>query len=166
MRVRLVVLFTAAIALLFLFAILTAKDFPFWDRMYPLVVGTLGLLIALIELASELRRKDEPGEARQRDFVDLAVDEFLLSKAGYRRAARVACWLLGLYLGIWVLGFKIAVTLWFVLFLKLDGRVNWLITTALTALAVFIIFVLFEEFLSIFWPLGLLQQWVDLPWLK
>ena len=165
MRFRPASLVTAFFVLFFGFALFEARNFPSQPQIYPVLTASTGIIFTLLALWRELRGKIN--DVGQEGIMDLAPDRTTPPAIVRRRALRILSWILGLYLGIWVLGFKLAIFLFFVLFLRLEGRANWLLTAILTAFSVYLMVFQFERLLSVFWPTGLLEQWLGeaLPFL-
>ena len=165
MRVNAVVIFTLFISALFAFAVYDAIDFPFAGRLFPLLIGIPALILTLIQLVLDLRAQLKPDKDSVQDFVDVAPDKDIPASVVRARGIRFLSWLLGLHLGIWLVGFKISVPLFFICFLRFEGKARWPLIIGLTAISVYIIFHYFEELLGVFWPKPLLSRWVDIPFL-
>ena len=124
------------------------------------------MVMALLVLVTELRGAG--GEERLRSgtgggVIDLEADRSMPSLVRARKAARVFAWLLVLYLGIWLLGFKIAVVAFLTAYVAIEARSRWFSILGLLALLVFFLF-LFERFLGVYWLEGLLGQWLGERW--
>ncbi|NVM22849.1 MAG: hypothetical protein HWN68_13840 [Desulfobacterales bacterium] len=165
MKFNPVILFSVFLIIVFAFAVFEAKDFAFAGRLFPLIVGIPALILTLVQFFLDLRAKPEGDEVALQDFVDIAPDVSIPLTVVRTRALRFLCWILGLYLGIWVVGFKIAVPLFFIAFMRVEGRARWLLIISLTALSVYAIFYHFEELLGVFWPKPVISRWVEIPWL-
>ena len=158
-------LLTAFFVLLFGYALFEARNFTPQSRIYPILAAGIGFIFTLLALWWELLGKG--GVAEQGGMMDIMPDTSTSPDVVRRRALNVLAWLLALYFGIWILGFKIAIFLFFILFLKLEGRAGWLLTIILTAVSIYLIVFQFEIVLGVFWPEGLLGQLLgeSLPWL-
>lgn len=165
MRFRPVILFTVFLIALFAFAVFEAKDFAFAGRLFPLIVGIPALILTIVQLFLDLKAKPAANGADRQDFVDIAPDLSIPVTVVRTRALRFLSWILGLYLGIWVVGFKIAVPLFFIAFMRVEGKARWILIFSLTALSVYAIFYHFEELLGVFWPKPAISRWVEIPWL-
>lgn len=165
MAVNFRVFFTVFFILLFAFAVFEAKDFAFAGRLFPLTVGIAGLILTLMQLVLDLRAVHRSDEYNSQDFVDIAPDLSIPITVVRTRAVRFLCWILGLYLGIWLIGFKIMVPLFFVAFMRIEGRARWLPIFILTAVSVYAILYYFGELLGIFWPKPLISNWLEIAWL-
>jgi hypothetical protein len=165
MRFRSTSLATAFFVLFFGYALFEAKDFTPQSRIYPIFAAGIGFIFTLLALWLEMLGR--AGAVEQVGLMDIAPDASTPIAVIRKRALRVLCWLLALYFGIWLFGFKIAISVFFILFLKLEGRAGWLLTIILTSVSIYLIVFQFEMMLGIFWPEGILGQWLgsSLPWL-
>ncbi|MFQ5852566.1 MAG: tripartite tricarboxylate transporter TctB family protein [Candidatus Binatia bacterium] len=163
-------LFTLCVVVVAAYAVFTAKGWPPGTGMFPRFVGIPVLVLALIQLIFEAYRSLRPGEARNADTGDLQVDWSMGTGMVTRRALCFFGWLLGLFFGIWLFGFFIAIPLFAFLYLRLQAKEGWLLSSGLT-LGVLVFFVgLFDQILHIHW-LDPLLPWPEallkslLPWL-
>jgi hypothetical protein len=73
-----------------------------------------------------------------------------------QKAGNYLAWLLGLFFGIWIFGFFICIPLYSFLYLKIQAKEKWLLTSCLT-LGVTVFFIgLFDKVLHIHWVKPLL----------
>ena len=149
-------------------AVLDAAGFPFRARLYPMVIGSLVLVLAILFVVRELRRGAEKEEqsGATTGAMDIEIDRSIPVSVIARKATKAFAWFLGLYLAIWLLGFKLAVVVFLAAFVAIEARAKWSVILGLTAVMVFAMFML-ERFLGVFWLEGLLNQWLQepLPWL-
>jgi hypothetical protein len=162
MKLKPRILFTIFLVMLFAFMVFKAMDFPFAGRLFPLVVGIPALILSIVQMVLDLIASPK---ADSQDVVDIAPDKSIPARIVRARAIRFLCWFLGLYLGIWVLGFKIALPLFFIIYMRVEARARWLVVVSLTAISVYAVFYHFEELLGVFWPQCLLSMWLKIPWL-
>ena len=165
MKFRVSILLPVFVTLLFSYVLFGAREFSATAQVFPLVAGTAGLILAVFGLVADLRSGGQV--VGQEGLIDIAPDRSLPAAVTRKRSFRVWGYLLGLYLGIWLIGFKISITLFFLLFLKLEGRMSWLVTVGLTASAILVFFFGFQQVLTLYWPEGLIGQLLQetLPWL-
>jgi hypothetical protein len=149
--------FTIIVGLFFIIMIFLAGNFSFGALIFPVGVAVVCLMLTIIQFVSDLKGKTTEGQV-----YDIAPDRTMAPKLVYQKTAIMFGWLLGLYAGIWLLGFKIGFSIFFVSFLKIDGRCNWVITILLTVVMMGIILA-FEHLLGVYWPAGLIEKYVDLP---
>jgi len=150
-------LFTIIVGLFFVLMIFLARDFSFGAIIFPVGVAVVCLILTIIQFALDLKGKSEEGQV-----YDIAPDRSMAPKVVYQKTAIMFGWLLSLYAGIWLLGFKIGFSIFFVSFLKIDGRCSWVITILLTLVMMGIILA-FEHLLGVFWPAGIIEKYIDLP---
>jgi hypothetical protein len=73
--------------------------------------------------------------------------------------------LIGLYLLTGLIGFKLAIPVYFILFLHREANARWL-TILFSSGIMFIVLNVFEELLGIYWPSNLLHSLIQLPYLN
>jgi len=136
-------LFTAVVIVMLGVALWQSQDFGIRAGLFPWVIGTPTLLLALAQLGKDIkgRRKIEA----QGDIAPAVVR---------RRTIVIISWIIGCFLLIWLLGFSFAVPLLIFLYLKIAGREGWPITLAITLSAWLFFYVLFERTLNVPFPDG------------
>ena len=150
---------------MFAIIVVGTKDFPIEASIFPWIIGIPGLILASAQLVLELRTTKKPVEDSPSDAIDIAADRDLPRRTVYLRGLRVLAWLLGFYLGIWVVGAKIASIALSVAFLRIEGKANWLLTFLITLIAVYLLFFHLTTLLEIFWPSPLIRRWIRIDWL-
>jgi hypothetical protein len=145
------VVFTVCVVILLALALWQSRNFGVRAGLFPWVIGTPTLLLALFQLAKDLRgHKKVSGPA----FEGEGVVEVSPAVAT-RRTLTILGWTVGFFMAIWLLGFSYAVPLTMVLYLKLAGREKWPIT-AVMALGTWVFFyLLFQRMLNVPFPDGL-----------
>lgn len=144
----------------FAYAIFEARTFPATTRPFPFIIAGVGLVLASLLTVQEVKRPKRGVAKQATESVDSDDDSSARGAYHKRRAIRVAEWIAGLYLGTWILGFTIALPLWFLLFLRLDGRFGWPKSLLITAFASYLFLFQLEQAFHLFWPEGLLGQWI------
>lgn len=113
-------------------------------RVVPIVASTFVFVLAAIELIRELRvgfeKKDKPARAPQP--VSPAVS------GERRRLFALFCWMFGLFVAIYILGYPISIFLFVFVFLKLHGR-GWIASFSSAVLTAGVIYFLFMIVLKI-----------------
>ena len=164
MRIVPSTIFTFILLVIALLFVLTAKDFPLRVGLYPLTIGSIMTILCLILLVSDIRRNLagkslEKGTGLPSDFqTDYGLPASIVGK---RFVINIAL-IVALYAGIWLFGFKIAITAFFIMYLTFKGRTRWFVTLGFTATAILFL-VYLDLVIHAFWPEGILKQW--LPWL-
>ena len=143
-------------AFLVVFLIDVMQVGPLNDRVFPMVVGAATLLATLLLIGKMI-----VAPASNPLFWDgEVVGEDAEAEWNFWP---MFAWLLGL-IGLTALfGFVIAITIFFVIFLRVQARLGWgriaILTVAGVGFLLFIASALYRDF-----PPGLLQSLVDLPW--
>jgi hypothetical protein len=146
------VLFTVCVIVLLALALWQSRKFGTRAGLFPWVIGTPTLLLALFQLAKDLwgvRTAPAP------HFEGEATVE-VSSGVATRRTLVIIGWTVGFFVAIWLLGFSYAVPLTMVLYLKLAGREKWTTTAIMTFCTWLFFYLLFERMLNVPFPDGLL----------
>ena len=152
------IVFTAAVALAFAYVVWGSRDLPFLDMVFPMMVGAIGLISGLFVLISQWRVQASKGMHASPANFDADADATDQGQWGFM------AWLMGFGALIWLLGFILALTLFFIAFLKVVAKAGWLRTVILTFIALSILLFVGGTF-NMQMPRGLLQEHVQtLPW--
>jgi TctA family transporter len=149
-----------ALAMLGFFAVSLwdAMRHTFLGQVFPLGVGVVGALFAVILLWHLWRgHEDHPA------FFDYEIVGDHVGQEGTGWLWTGPLWLVGLVAGSALVGFYAAMIGFFVAFLRIRARSGWIQTLILTACASGFILLL-ANMLSLNFPRGLLQDFYDLPW--
>ena len=166
-------LFTLFAAAVFCFVVVTARQWPLGTRLLPWYVGIPMFVLSLVQLGIEFHRSKQPAGPQRgaADTGDLQVDWDIGTRILFYRAAKFFGWLIALILGIWLLGFFVAIPLFAFFYLKLEAKESWLLSLSLTAAAMLFLIGLFEKILHTHWLKPLLP-WPEtllksvLPWVN
>ena len=159
MRFEAKTLFTLFMVVISAYIVVSAWDWPFGTRLFPLIMGFTALILSLLQLVVELYQSAhaKPSDKRE-ETGDLQVDWRMGSGVVARRAGIFFAWLLGFFFCIWIFGFFVAVPLYSFLYLKLQAKESWWLSLALT-FAVFLFFVgLFDQILHLHWSSPLITE--------
>jgi putative tricarboxylic transport membrane protein len=157
------VIFAAFFVVFFAYGVYEAREFPRLAKIFPFWISLGALTLAVVQLAIELRKYLLQIEDVQADFVDLAPDRSLPPRVLFRRALGYLLWMIGLYVGIWIFGFVMAMTAFLIIFLRNDAGLSWGKTLQL-GIGGFLFVVAISWVMSLYWPEGLIVQWINLPW--
>jgi hypothetical protein len=138
-----------------LVALITAREWPLRASILVVLLGTIGLIIGLIQLYVETR----PGTSsdKTKSGMDIEADEEQMGAQANRRTIAIWAWFGGLILGIWLIGFQIAVTAFAFAYSKVNGS-RWLVALALAAVSYLLCWILFDVIIHIVWPEPLLKR--------
>jgi len=146
---------SAAVMLLSIWGIVSAWSWPMKAALFPLVISIPLFLLAAAEVLWVLF-----GRTAQSAASDFKLSDHVPESVAMHRTLLAACWILGFFVGILLLGFLVAVPLFVLLYLLLQGKQGWLLSIVFT-LAVFGFFYgLFDLLLHLPFPPGLLFFWI------
>jgi hypothetical protein len=135
------------------YAVFAATAWPWKAALFPLAIGVPLFCLATTELLWTLLGAPETkGEAME---VELSTKE----GAG-RRILVAAGWMLGFFAAIVMLGFPIAVPLFLLLYLRLQGGEGWVLSIVITAAVWALFYGLFDASLHLPFPAGWLWEWL------
>jgi hypothetical protein len=155
MRHKLSILFSVFLVVAFAWALLAAQSFRSQARLFPIVIGIVGLGLALLQLIIEVRRRageDASGAATTIDTLDLVQAQ--------RRTAIVMGWIVGFVVAVWLLGFFVAVPLLSLAYLRLTAREGWPVSLSYAAVSGIVFYALFGIAVRIPFDAGMLTYWL------
>jgi len=127
------------------YGVLSAWDWPSKAALFPLAIGIPLFCLAAVEAAwTLLGSRGEKGEA-----MDFQLTTHLPQKETLRRTAIAIAWMLGFFAAIVLLGFPLAVPLFVLLYLRLQGREGWVVSLAMTAAVWGLFYGLFDRLLHL-----------------
>lgn len=148
-------LFTIFVIVLLAVALLLAKEWPLRASILVLVLGGVGLLLALIQLGMDITRPPEKEEARPvyeiRSFN--SVDPALYS----RNSLEMWSWFAGTIAMIPVLSMPVTLTLFVFLYSKVYGA-SWLVSLCMGGFTAVFIWGLYMRLMDVYWPDSLLGR--------
>jgi len=139
--------------------VLTALKWPFRSALFPVVVGGAVLLMALTEFILSVRGKGGGGDASRMDFK---LSDDIPPQEAFRKTVSIFSWLLGFFFLIILIVFQVSIFVFFILFLRLQGRESWGIALGLTAAAYGVFWFLFIWLLKTPLPRGLLLRGLNI----
>ncbi|HWH78692.1 MAG TPA: tripartite tricarboxylate transporter TctB family protein, partial [Candidatus Binatus sp.] len=144
--------FTAVTILLLALALWTSRNFGFRAGLFPWVIGTPTLVLAIGQLGRDLygKKKKKVSDIPEIPETEVAPEDVK------RRTISILFWTIGFFLVIWFLGFSYAVPLTMLLYLKFAADESWLMTGLVTFFSWLFYWSLFEKMLNVPFPEGLL----------
>ena len=154
--------FALLLALLFAYSIFAARQWPFNAALFPLLIGVAGFVLAIVVcLVVWLSKGDGRPTSASGVQGDLYLEEALLSGQALRRTLVIFAWLLGLVPAIWLLGQKVALPLFMLLYLKTAGE-KWWLSILLTLATVIFLLGIFDQVIHVSWQDGMLFYWLGI----
>jgi hypothetical protein len=150
------VVFTSTIIFGLALALWQSRDFGYRAGLFPWVIGTPVVALAIVQLILELTGKVKRTLGGEGEAAPDLTQEVV-----YRRSLSIIGWLVGFLIAIWLLGFLYAIPVAMVLYLKFTGGEKWATTLILTSVTWAFFYGLFDYSLSIPFPEGQLFIWLS-----
>ena len=136
------------------YGVLVAWDWPAKAALFPLAIGIPLFCLAAAEAAWVLLGGREERKGEPMDF------QVARPKDGARRSAVAIGWMLGFFAAIVLLGFPLAVPLFVLLYLRLQGGEGWVVSIVTTAAVWGFFYGLFDRLLHLPFPAGWLLSFL------
>jgi hypothetical protein len=134
------------------YGVIAATAWPWKAALFPLVIGVPLFCLAAAEALWTMFGSAAP-EAQTMDF------QLAIGNETARRTALAIGWMLGFFAAIVLLGFPVAVPLFMVLYLKVQGREGWPLTIVMTLSVWGVFYGLFAYLLHLPFPNGWVFEW-------
>jgi hypothetical protein len=145
----------SGIALIAGYALYSAIDWPFRTALFPRLIGTPLLALALIEMGLSAFGTEKQREGHAVDF-ELTTD--IDPKVARQRTLAIVGWIFGFFILILLVGFPVGVPVFVFSYLKIAGKEKWGLALVLTVFAWLLIEGLFDRLLHIPFPDGWIQS--------
>jgi hypothetical protein len=137
----------AGIMLLAAWAIWSAWAWPLKAKLFPLAIGIPLFCLAAGEVLWTLLRPAPAEETEQQSP---------------RRTLAAVAWMIGFFAAIVLAGFLIAVPLFVLAYLRIQGRESWTLSIIFTVALWAVFYGLFDRLLHLPFPPGWIQGWLGL----
>ena len=134
------------------YAVFAATAWPWKAALFPLAIGVPLFCLATTELLWSLFSKEKSD----------AVEGDPELEGAPRRMLVAAGWMVGFFAAIVLLGFPIAVPLFLLLYLRLQGGEGWIMSIVITAVVWGVFYGLFDALLHLPFPSGWLLDWLGM----
>jgi len=151
-------IFSASIVVLLGLALWQSRNFGYRAGLFPWAIGFPVLALAIVQLGMELLGFEKKPRAAE---FELEVGPKISPELAYRRTLAILGWTIGFFVGIWLLGFSLAVPTMIIIYLKF-AKEKWPITLALALVAWLFFYGLFDYALHVPFPDGQLFLWLGL----
>lgn len=141
------IILTLFFGLVIAFALIVAWEWPVRASIIILLLGSVGLILALAQLVLDFKTLGAKGVGVARPTFDLAPIE----AEGRWGSLEIWAWLLGLFATIHVIGFPLTLPLFVFLYCKTYGG-GWLLSLVLSSLTFGFLYGVFEQVLHVPWP--------------
>ncbi len=151
--------FSALITIAFAYGTYEALSYDFLAKIFPLYVSAFLFVVACVNLVLEIRAALSGVETTCTSSGDLATEWDIPMSEVWKRLGFYMGIILVVYLGIWVIGYPLSITLFIILFYRYIARARWL-WSVVAGLAGFGFLALAFRVMDMDWPQGL----IHLPW--
>jgi hypothetical protein len=159
-KLRPAAIFSIGWLIFFIVWVYLAKDWRMQARLYPWAIGVPMVVLAIVQVILDLKGV----QRKQSDAapVDFQFTQNMDPALARRRTINIFSWIVGFFLGIWLLGFVITIPLLVFTYLKLQSGESWVLSAALTAAAWLVFYGLFVRLLTLPFPQGLVLTWLGI----
>jgi hypothetical protein len=163
-------LFPAALLCLFLMMLATSTDWPFAARVIPTIVASVAVIACGLSLANDVFSKHHAEAAALADKAKAVVTEKIhmdiMSKTAHLpghiillRGFMFFGWMVAFLCCMAVIGLIPTVPIFVIAYMRLEGREKWRHCFLMAAIMVTLIYVVFDQLLSIPWPPTYFGTW-------
>jgi hypothetical protein len=158
LKIRPAAIFSFCALIFFIIFVYQAQDWRMQARLYPYAIGIPMIILAIIQVILDLK-----GVVRKQ--TDAAPVDFQFSQnidpvLAKKRTINIFAWILGFFVGIYLLGFPITIPLLVFTYLKIQSGEKWLLSIILTAGAWLVFYGLFVKLLVLPFPDGKIFTWL------
>lgn len=153
------VLFSAFITLSFAYGVYEAASYGFLAKIFPFYVSLLLLIVATVNLIQEITVSIKGAEKTASGGSDLETNWDIPMTVVWQRFFFYIGIIIVVYVGIWVIGYPLSITLCIILFYRFVAKARW-IWSFVAGLASFGFLALAYQVMNMDWPQGL----IELPW--
>ena len=157
MRSRASLALGIGIMILAAWAVVSALAWPWKAALFPLAIGIPLFCLAAAEVLCVILRP-EARVATQ----DFQLSDHLPPDVTLRRTVAAFGWIVGFFAAIVMLGFLVAIPLFMLAYLRLQGKEGWTLSVVLTAAVWAAFYGLFDQLLHLPFPDGWLLTWLGL----
>ncbi len=152
-----------ALAVMFAAGVVTAREWPLKSSLFPTLIGVAGCVIAVIlALWTGIRGGEEKAPDGPGGAADLFLDVNLRSGEALKRTFIICFWLIGIFVGTWLLGQLIALPLFVFLYLKVGSDEGWFLSLGLTAGVIAFLYGVFDQVIHASWYEGELFRFLGI----
>ncbi|MEE8518419.1 MAG: hypothetical protein V3S98_04780 [Dehalococcoidia bacterium] len=159
-------LFLVAVGTVFIMMLVAARGWPAGAALYPTVSAVLGLPLLGVHVVMRIRgslsrqadkRGDSPATAQ---ILDIGFDDSRVEPGVARmRTLRMVATTTGLFVGIWLFGFHLAIPVYVFTMLATLGRVRWWRALFIALSMVALMIVAYDVLLNTPWNDPVVFRW-------
>lgn len=131
----------------FIYLFVESLSWPLGAALMPRIAVIIGFPFLIIRVITLLRRT----VSQQGQIMDMGFSIGIDPEGEAKRFARICTFIVGLYLGIWVFGFHVALPLAMLFYLFVYGRVGWIAAIAVSLFFLALIIGVYDAVLHVSW---------------
>ena len=140
----------------FVYLFIESLQWPLGSALMPWIAVGIGAPFWVYRVLVLIFRAREASTAQIMDIGFRAGTD----PAGERaRFLRIVLFIVGLYLGIWLFGFHVALPLGILFYVRLYGRLSWLGSLCVALMFLALLLGVYDKLLNARWHEPLVQQW-------
>ena len=132
-------------------AVAVASQWELRASIIILVLGSLGVLMATVQLVMDVFPRGGAGTISARPTMELPKFEDKDPKAALRGTFEIWGWLIGLLVFIRILGLDLALPAFVLVYVKFYGG-SWRLSIGLAAMIAAFIFGIYDQIMHVYWP--------------
>jgi hypothetical protein len=140
----------------FVYLFVESLDWPLGSALMPWIAVAIGAPFWLWRAAVLFfRAKESSGE-----IMDIGFRSGEDAEGERGRFIRICCFIVGLYLAIWLLGFHIAMPAGILFYVRVYGKMSWVGSVFLALFFVVLLFGVYDHLLNATWHEPPVLQWI------
>ena len=151
MKIRPAAIFSFCALIFFIVFVYYAQEWRLQARLYPYAIG---IPMVILDLKGVVRKQTDAAP------VDFQFTQNIDPALAKKRTINIFAWILGFFVGIYLLGFPITIPLLVFTYLKFQSGEKWGLSIILTAGAWLVFYTLFVKLLVLPFPDGKIFTWL------
>jgi hypothetical protein len=158
-------LFSLFLIVWFAYGVYEARSYSYLARIFPFYVSLILLVCAIINLIQENlpKVKQASPNGSKVNTSDLSSNWEIPMSMVWRRFIFFVGTILALYVATYLIGYPLAITLLIFIFYRQIAEASWL-ASIIAAAAGLGFLALASKVLNMYWPEGLINKLLELPW--
>lgn len=153
------VIFAFLITLSFAYGVYEALSYDFLAKLFPLYISLVMVVLAVVNLIQEIMASFKGSQDVSAGVGDLEAEWDIPMTDVWKRLSFFVGLILIFYVGVWVIGYPISITLFIILFYRYITKSRWR-SAFIAGLAGMGFLIITSKVLNMDWPEGL----IVLPW--
>jgi beta-lactamase regulating signal transducer with metallopeptidase domain len=157
-QIKLNMLSSAFITLGLIYAVYEATKYSFLAKLFPFYLSLFLLVLSIINLLNVVA-KTFSTKSNIVDSSDQETEGEMSLSMNWAQMSHILGYIIIMYIGIWIIGYPISITLFIVLFYRYLAQASWR-SSIIAGLFGFAFLALASKLLNIDWPIGV----ITFPW--